>query len=34
MRHRLTVLDRHGLRLADVTDVIATLRPSPVRPRP
>ena len=32
MRHRLTVLDRHGLRLADVTDVIATLTPLPGAP--
>ncbi len=29
MAHRLRVLDAHGLRLSDVTDVIATLAPLP-----
>jgi phosphoserine/homoserine phosphotransferase len=29
MRYRLDILDRHGLRLADIQDVIATLEPLP-----
>jgi len=29
MRHRFRVLDEHGLRLGDITDVIATMEPYP-----
>jgi phosphoserine/homoserine phosphotransferase len=29
MRHRLDTLDRHGLRLCDIQDVIATMEPLP-----